>query len=79
MRDLNQEQVAIVFISGSAENWIGFAYTGISSTKEVQDQSYFFIQDALKSVQENNMCYEFINQKNTRIDVISLVDIFLKK
>ena len=80
MRDLNQEQVAIVFISGSAGelDWI-LPILEYLLQKKFRIKVIFLSRHALKSVQENNMCYEFINQKNPRIDVISLGGYFFEK
>ncbi len=73
MTNLNKEKVAIVFISGSAGelDWI-LPILDYLLQKKFKIKIIFLSRHALKSVEENNMCNEFINSKNNKIDTISL-------
>ena len=73
MSNLNKEKVAIVFISGSAGelDWI-LPILDYLLQKKFKIKIIFLSRHALKSVEENNMCNEFINSKNNKIDTISL-------
>ena len=71
MTNLNKEKVAIVFISGSAGelDWI-LPILDYLLQKKFKIKIIFLSRHALKSVEENNMCNEFINSKNNKIDTI---------
>ena len=80
MNNLNQEQVAIVFISGSAGelDWILPILDYLLHNK-FEIKIIFLSRHAMKSVKENNMCNEFITQKNNKIEVISIGGYFFEK
>ena len=80
MTNLNKEKVAIVFISGSAGelDWI-LPILDYLLQKKFKIKIIFLSRHALKSVEENNMCNEFINSKNINIETISLGGYFFEK
>ena len=73
MINLNKNKVAVVFISGSAGelDWI-LPILDYLLQKKFKIKIIFLSRHALKSVEENNMCNEFINSKNNNIETISL-------
>ena len=62
MSNLNKKKVAVVFISGSAGelDWI-LPILDYLLQKKFKIKIIFLSRHALKSVEENNMCNEFIN------------------
>ena len=80
MSYLNKEKVAVVVISGSAGelDWI-LPILDYLLQKKFKIKILFLSRHALKSVEENNMCNEFINSKNNKIDTISLGGYFFEK
>ena len=80
MSNLDQEQVAVVFISGSAGelDWILPILDSLLH-KNFQIKIIFLSRHALKSVKENRMCNEFIIQETNKIEVISLGGYFFEK
>lgn len=80
MSDLYKEKVAVVFISGSAGelDWI-LPILDYLLHKNFKIKIIFLSRHALNSVEENNMCNEFINQKTNKIDTISLGGYFFEK
>ena len=80
MSNLNKKKVAVVFISGSAGelDWI-LPILDYLLQKKFKIKIIFLSRHALKSVEENNMCNEFINSKNINIETISLGGYFFEK
>lgn len=80
MRNLNKKKVAVVFISGSAGelDWM-LPILDYLIYKKFKIKIIFLSRHALKSVEKNSMCNKFINQKNNKIDVISLGGYFFEK
>jgi hypothetical protein len=80
MSNLNKKKVAVVFISGSAGelDWI-LPILDYLLQKKFKIKIIFLSRHAFKSVEENNMCNEFINSKNINIETISLGGYFFEK
>tara|TARA_B100000989_G_scaffold50214_2_gene33172 strand:- start:12939 stop:14240 length:1302 start_codon:yes stop_codon:yes gene_type:complete len=80
MNNLNQERVAVVIISGSAGelDWVLPILDYLLQNK-FEIKVIFLSRHALKSVQENNMCNEFITQKTNKIEVIFIGGYFFEK
>ena len=68
---LVKNRIAIVFISGSAGelDWI-LPILNFLLEKNFCIKIIFLSRHALKSVKENSMCNDFINQKNNNVEVI---------
>ena len=80
MSYLKKDKVAVVFISGSAGelDWI-LPILDYLLQKTFKIKIIFLSRHALKSVEENDMCNEFINSKNNKIDIISIGSYFFEK
>ena len=73
-------KTAIIFISGSAGelDWV-LPILDFLLIKDFNIKIIFLTRHALKSVEENRMCNDFINQKNRKIEVLTCGDYFFEK
>ncbi len=76
----SSNKTSIVFISGSAGelDWI-LPILDYLLKKKFKIKIIFLSRHALKSVEENRMCNDFINQKTNKIDIIFLGGYFFEK
>ena len=75
-----KNKTCIVFISGSAGelDWI-LPILDFLLKKNFSLKIIFLSRYAFKSVEQNSMCYEFIKQKNSKIEVINFGSYFFEK
>ena len=73
-------QTAITFISASAGelDWV-LPILDFLKIKGFNIKIIFLTRHALKSVEENRMCNDFISQKNHKIEVLTCGDYFFEK
>ena len=75
-----KKKIAIVFISGSAGelDWI-LPILNYLLKKNFNIKIIFLTRHALKSVEENSMCNDFIKQKNSKIKIVISGGYFFEK